>query len=117
MTGPYAKRIFVDELGASPDSVVNGIPLEDFGGHHPDPNLTYAAELVEALKKGDFDLGAAFDGDGVCYFNIILHLKKNLYKRHFLPTNKYQINQVLYCLRLMQIKKIVISNALAPIAE
>lgn len=66
VTGPYAKRIFIDELGAPPDSVVNGVPLEDFGGHHPDPNLTYAAELVEAMKKGDFDLGAAFDGDGVC---------------------------------------------------
>lgn len=34
-------------------------------GHHPDPNLTYAADLVEILKKGEHDLGAAFDGDGV----------------------------------------------------
>lgn len=41
------------------------IPLEDFGGHHPDPNLTYAADLVQAMKDGDFGLGAAFDGDGV----------------------------------------------------
>lgn len=65
MTGPYATRIFVDELGADKTSVVNCIPLEDFGGHHPDPNLTYAADLVEAMKKGDADLGAAFDGDGV----------------------------------------------------
>ncbi|CAL1288758.1 unnamed protein product [Larinioides sclopetarius] len=64
VTGPYAKRIFVSELGAEASSVVNGVPLEDFGGHHPDPNLTYAADLVEAMKKGDFDLGAAFDGDG-----------------------------------------------------
>ncbi|GBM06221.1 Phosphoglucomutase-1 [Araneus ventricosus] len=64
VTGPYAKRIFVSELGAEANSVVNGVPLEDFGGHHPDPNLTYAADLVEAMKKGDFDLGAAFDGDG-----------------------------------------------------
>ncbi|KAF8778487.1 Phosphoglucomutase-1 like protein [Argiope bruennichi] len=64
VTGPYAKRIFVSELGADANSVVNGVPLEDFGGHHPDPNLTYAADLVEAMKKGDFDLGAAFDGDG-----------------------------------------------------
>lgn len=47
------------------DSVVNVIPLEDFGGHHPDPNLTYAADLVNAMKQGDYGFGAAFDGDGV----------------------------------------------------
>ncbi|GFS74077.1 phosphoglucomutase [Nephila pilipes] len=64
VTGLYAKRIFIDELGAEINSVVNGVPLEDFGGHHPDPNLTYAADLVNAMKTGDFDLGAAFDGDG-----------------------------------------------------
>ena len=58
-------RIFCDELGASKDSVVNVVPLEDFGGHHPDPNLTYAADLVKAMQEGDFGLGAAFDGDGV----------------------------------------------------
>ncbi|KAF9788786.1 hypothetical protein SFRURICE_018362 [Spodoptera frugiperda] len=40
------------------------VPLEDFGGAHPDPNLTYAADLVNAVKGGDYDLGAAFDGDG-----------------------------------------------------
>ena len=62
--GPYAKRIFVDELGAPPDSVVNAIPLEDFGGKHPDPNLTYASSLVDALATGTHSLGAAFDGDG-----------------------------------------------------
>lgn len=45
--------------------MVNVVPLEDFGGHHPDPNLTYAADLVEAMKNGDFGFGAAFDGDGV----------------------------------------------------
>lgn len=39
--------------------------LPDFGGLHPDPNLTYAAALVERMKKGEHDLGAAFDGDGV----------------------------------------------------
>ena len=55
----------MDELEASPNSVVNTIPLEDFGGHHPDPNLTYAADLVQALKTGDYNFGAAFDGDGV----------------------------------------------------
>lgn len=72
VTGPYAKRIFIDELGANPNSVVNGVPLEDFGGHHPDPNLTYAADLVEAMKKGDFDFGAAFDGDGVSVISICI---------------------------------------------
>lgn len=65
MTGPYAKRIFVDILGAPESSVVNCIPLEDFGGHHPDPNLTYAAELVDEMKKGQHGFGVAFDGDGV----------------------------------------------------
>jgi phosphoglucomutase len=65
VTGPYVKRIFVDELGAGSDCCVNTTPLEDFGGHHPDPNLTYAADLVSAMAKGDHHLGAAFDGDGV----------------------------------------------------
>lgn len=64
VTGPYVKRIFVDVLGASPDNVRNVIPLEDFGGKHPDPNLTYAADLVNAMKQGNYNLGAAFDGDG-----------------------------------------------------
>lgn len=64
MTGPYVKRIFVDELGASTESVTRIVPLEDFGGAHPDPNLTYAADLVNQVKSGGFDFGAAFDGDG-----------------------------------------------------
>jgi len=51
---------------------VNVIPLEDFGGHHPDPNLTYAADLVEAMKNGDYGFGAAFDGDGVRFFFFFL---------------------------------------------
>lgn len=62
--GPYAKRIFVQELGASPDSVVNAVPLPDFGGKHPDPNLTYAADLVNEMSKNVHSFGAAFDGDG-----------------------------------------------------
>jgi phosphoglucomutase len=62
--GPYAKRIFVQELGAPADSVVNAVPLEDFGGKHPDPNLTYASGLVQALAAGEHSFGAAFDGDG-----------------------------------------------------
>jgi phosphoglucomutase len=65
ITGPYAKKIFVDILGASPDSVKNAQPLEDFGGHHPDPNLVYAHELAEHMFSKDAPVfGAASDGDG-----------------------------------------------------
>ncbi|HEU0219491.1 MAG TPA: alpha-D-glucose phosphate-specific phosphoglucomutase [Gallionella sp.] len=65
VTGPYAREIFVNRLGAAPDSVINAEPLPDFGGGHPDPNLTYAHELVEALYGNDApDFGAASDGDG-----------------------------------------------------
>lgn len=64
VTGPYVNAIFVDSLGATPDNVVHTTPLPDFGGLHPDPNLTYAKDLVDAVKAGDYDIGAAFDGDG-----------------------------------------------------
>jgi len=65
VTGPYAKRLFVDHLGANSETVRNGIPLEDFGGLHPDPNLTYAKDLADLLLKGNlFSFGAACDGDG-----------------------------------------------------
>ncbi len=65
VNGPYAREIFVRRLGASPDSMMNAEPLPDFGGGHPDPNLTYAHELVEALYGGNApDFGAASDGDG-----------------------------------------------------
>ncbi|HSN39702.1 MAG TPA: alpha-D-glucose phosphate-specific phosphoglucomutase, partial [Burkholderiales bacterium] len=65
VTGPYAQEIFSKRLGAPPDSVMNAVPLPDFGGGHPDPNLTYAHELVEILYGGDApDFGAASDGDG-----------------------------------------------------
>ncbi|XP_059057645.1 phosphoglucomutase [Achroia grisella] len=64
VTGPYVKSIFVGELGASEKNIHRTIPLEDFGGAHPDPNLTYAADLVNSVKNGDYDFGAAFDGDG-----------------------------------------------------
>lgn len=63
------KRIFLDELQSAEQSIVNSTPLSDFGGGHPDPNLTYAAELVTALQNGDYDFGAAFDGDGVEAFS------------------------------------------------
>ncbi|KAG4984239.1 Phosphoglucomutase, chloroplastic [Glycine soja] len=65
VTGAYAKPIFVDKLGASLDSISNGIPLEDFGHGHPDPNLTYAKDLVNILyAENGPDFGAASDGDG-----------------------------------------------------
>ncbi|CAL8343835.1 unnamed protein product [Merluccius merluccius] len=62
--GPYVRRILCEELGAPAKSVVNCVPLEDFGGRRPDPNLTYAADLVDSMQDGRYDLGAAFDGDG-----------------------------------------------------
>ena len=65
VTGPYAERIFGDELGAPrPSSFMKTNILEDFGGGHPDPNLTYAKDLVDAMEAGDYGFGAAFDGDG-----------------------------------------------------
>ena len=65
VTGPYAREIFVNRLGAPADSIMNAVPLPDFGGGHPDPNLTYAHELVEVLYgDGAPDFGAASDGDG-----------------------------------------------------
>ncbi len=65
ITGPYAKRILEDQLGAPQGSVINGVPQEDFGGGHPDPNLAYAKELVEKMQGPDAPtLGAASDGDG-----------------------------------------------------
>jgi phosphoglucomutase len=65
VTGPYAKEILERRLGAPDDTVMNGEPLEDFGGGHPDPNLTYAHDLVERMKgESAPDFGAASDGDG-----------------------------------------------------
>jgi phosphoglucomutase len=65
ITGPYAKRILVDMLGAAPESLINAEPLEDFGGHHPDPNLAHAHELAERMFSADAPtFGAASDGDG-----------------------------------------------------
>ena len=65
VTGPYASRIFEGVLGAPAGTVRNGIPLEDFGGGHPDPNLTYAHDLAELLLGSDaYRFGAACDGDG-----------------------------------------------------
>lgn len=80
VNGPYAKRVFVQELGADESCLMNAVPLEDFGGHsspshgHADPNLTHAVELVAKMglnKKGEKvgdgadvpSFGAAADGD------------------------------------------------------
>ena len=65
VTAPYAKRLLEGLLGAPAGTVRNSIPLEDFGGGHPDPNLTYAHDLAELLLGGDhYRFGAACDGDG-----------------------------------------------------
>jgi len=74
VAGPYARRIFHDMLGVPLDNLLNCEPLEDFGGGHPDPNLTYAADLVRLMgldRTGSvvesapaaYDFGAAADGD------------------------------------------------------
>ena len=65
VTGPYAHEILEKRLGAPQGTVVNGVPLEDFGHGHPDPNLVYAKELADYLFGPDApDFGAASDGDG-----------------------------------------------------
>jgi phosphoglucomutase len=65
VTGPYAKEILVRRLGADPAMVLNATPLEDFGGHHPDPNLVHAKALYDTMMGADApDFGAASDGDG-----------------------------------------------------
>mmetsp|Transcript_35596 Transcript_35596/g.82711 ORF Transcript_35596/g.82711 Transcript_35596/m.82711 type:complete len:185 (-) Transcript_35596:835-1389(-) len=76
--GPFARRLLIEELGMSEDALMRCNPLPDFGGCHPDPNLTYADELVKKMgmaPDGSADesikdltvlptLGAANDGDG-----------------------------------------------------
>lgn len=65
ITGPYAEEILVRRLGAPAESLMNAVPRDDFGGGHPDPNLTYAHDLVDILFGQDApDFGAASDGDG-----------------------------------------------------
>jgi phosphoglucomutase len=65
VTGPYATEILERRLGFAPGTVRNGVPLEDFGGHHPDPNLVHAHELYALMMGSDApDFGAASDGDG-----------------------------------------------------
>ena len=65
ITGPYATEILESRLGAPAGTVINGTPLPDFGGGHPDPNLVYAKDLVDAVNaSGGPQFGAASDGDG-----------------------------------------------------
>jgi phosphoglucomutase len=65
VTGPYAHHIIEERLGALAGTVINGTPLEDFGGRHPDPNLANATDLVAHMNATDApDFGAACDGDG-----------------------------------------------------
>lgn len=64
VTGPYGKAIFVDEIGLPLSCIQNCTPLEDFGGLHPDPNLTYAKSLVDKVDNEKITFGAASDGDG-----------------------------------------------------
>ena len=65
VTGPTAQEIFIKRLGAPSSSVMNGVPLPDFGGGHPDPNPTYAEDLMAAMfSEAAPDFGAASDGDG-----------------------------------------------------
>ena len=65
VTGPYAIKIFEEILGAKKGSVVHAVPMEDFGGLHPDPNLIYAKELVDFMYSDNAaDFGGANDGDG-----------------------------------------------------
>ena len=65
ITGPYARHILEEMLGAEPGTVINGSPREDFGGGHPDPNLVHAHEVVALTTgRGSVDFAAASDGDG-----------------------------------------------------
>lgn len=65
ITGPYAKAILEGALGAAEGTVVNGVPLPDFGGGHPDPNPIWAKDLMSVMMQDDGpDFGAASDGDG-----------------------------------------------------
>jgi phosphoglucomutase len=65
VTGPYAHEIFEKRLGFAPGTVRNGTPLEDFGHHHPDPNLVHAKDLYDLMMSDAApDFGAASDGDG-----------------------------------------------------
>merc|ERR1712137_515068 len=62
VVGPYIRKIF-GGMGVAESALHHSAPKEDFGGLHPDPNLTYAADLVKEMYTGQYEFGAAFDGD------------------------------------------------------
>ena len=65
VTGPYARAILEDTLGAADGTVLNGSPSEDFGNGHPDPNPVWAKSLMDLMMSDNSpDFGAASDGDG-----------------------------------------------------
>jgi phosphoglucomutase len=65
VTGPYATALLESALKAPPGTVVNAVPLPDFGGAHPDPNLVHARQLYELMMSPAApDFGCASDGDG-----------------------------------------------------
>ncbi|MGB6229319.1 MAG: alpha-D-glucose phosphate-specific phosphoglucomutase [Litorimonas sp.] len=65
VTGPYAREIFVNRLGADADALMNALPSPTFGGGHPDPNPVYAKDLFDRMfAHGAPSFGAASDGDG-----------------------------------------------------
>ncbi|PPQ67868.1 hypothetical protein CVT25_010307 [Psilocybe cyanescens] len=64
VTGPYARALLVENFGLPESSIQNCVPSPNFGGGHPDPNLTYAHSLVEVVEKENIAFGAASDGDG-----------------------------------------------------
>ena len=65
VTGPYAREILEHRLGLPEGTVINGMPLPDFGGMHPDPNPVWAKALMDEMFGPDApEFGAASDGDG-----------------------------------------------------
>jgi hypothetical protein len=93
------KQIFGKELGVNGSNLVNTTPKEDFGGLHPDPNLTYAIDLINAVKNGSYDFGAAFDGDGDrnMVFDIYFKYFDHLYKLSaYYKINIYLLNLIDY---------------------
>ncbi len=64
-TGPYARAILGQRLGAASESMIRTDMLPDFGGEAPDPSLQHAHQLVLSLyDRNPPDFGAASDGDG-----------------------------------------------------
>ena len=91
MVGPYVTKIVCGRLGAPVESAVNCVPSPNFNDGHPDPNLTYAADLVNELKKGKHELGAAFDGDGVSWLRIqIIFSRMGIQSDDYLERQPYK---------------------------